>query len=165
MKPKIPPTCHPDRAYYAKGLCQSCYKSTKNAEARRAECHPERRAMAKGLCKACYNKARPKATCHPDRPVNCKGLCSRCYMLTWHYGAEPEQAKALADQRHCDICKQELSDPAGNGHRRGTEGHIDHDHVTGKIRGVLCGRCNVGLGMLRDSETALIRAIEYLKKD
>lgn len=41
---------------------------------------------------------------------------------------------------------------------------IDHDHVTGKIRGILCSRCNSGLGLLMDSITNLESAIQYLKK-
>ncbi len=41
--------------------------------------------------------------------------------------------------------------------------HVDHDHVTGELRGVLCIRCNTGLGGLQDSERILQRAIRYLQ--
>jgi len=40
---------------------------------------------------------------------------------------------------------------------------IDHDHKTGKVRGLLCRRCNIALGMLKDSNESLNRAIAYLK--
>lgn len=40
--------------------------------------------------------------------------------------------------------------------------HIDHDHVTGKVRGLLCNQCNVGLGSFRDNPELLQGAIEYL---
>ena len=41
--------------------------------------------------------------------------------------------------------------------------HIDHDHQTGRFRGLLCFNCNIGLGNFRDSITNLIRAAEYLQ--
>lgn len=42
---------------------------------------------------------------------------------------------------------------------------IDHDHITGKIRGHLCTPCNTGLGKLGDSVSGLENAIRYLKLD
>ena len=39
---------------------------------------------------------------------------------------------------------------------------IDHCHSTGKIRGLLCDRCNHGLGHFKDDINLLIKAIEYL---
>lgn len=40
---------------------------------------------------------------------------------------------------------------------------IDHDHKTGKVRGLLCRRCNTSLGLFRDDPNILKRAINYLK--
>jgi len=40
--------------------------------------------------------------------------------------------------------------------------HVDHDHLSGKVRGLLCGNCNKALGLLRDNTDFLIKAIEYL---
>ena len=42
---------------------------------------------------------------------------------------------------------------------------IDHDHSTGKVRGLLCHYCNTGLGFFRDSTSSLKSAIKYLKAD
>ena len=39
---------------------------------------------------------------------------------------------------------------------------IDHNHDTGKIRGLLCANCNRAIGLLQDDPTILIKAAEYL---
>ena len=40
---------------------------------------------------------------------------------------------------------------------------IDHDHKTGKVRGILCSNCNSGLGFFKDNTYKLLAAIDYLK--
>lgn len=40
--------------------------------------------------------------------------------------------------------------------------HVDHCHKTGKVRGILCHRCNIALGMLLDNPNACLRAAVYL---
>ena len=41
---------------------------------------------------------------------------------------------------------------------------IDHSHKTGTVRGLLCGPCNIGLGMFQDSPRLLLKAAQYLEK-
>lgn len=41
---------------------------------------------------------------------------------------------------------------------------VDHDHKTGLVRGLLCHRCNTGIGMLGDTAQGVFRAYEYLLK-
>lgn len=42
--------------------------------------------------------------------------------------------------------------------------HVDHDHATGKVRGILCNNCNVALGLLKDSHAKLNGLIDYLMR-
>jgi len=61
-------------------------------------------------------------------------------------------------QNHrCAICKDEC--PTGR------QLAVDHDHKTGKIRGLLCMECNIGLGKFKDSVDLLSKAISYLNKN
>lgn len=72
------------------------------------------------------------------------------------YGLTLEEYKNLWDKQLglCAICLITLEP--------GNFTQIDHCHITDKVRGLLCGLCNRGLGQFRDSITALNRAIEYL---
>lgn len=40
---------------------------------------------------------------------------------------------------------------------------VDHSHVSGKVRGLLCHGCNVGLGFFRERSESLLRAVDYLE--
>jgi len=65
--------------------------------------------------------------------------------------------QTLANQNgRCAICQ---TDDPGK-----TNWHADHDHETGQKRGVLCHKCNTGLGLLKDDVDVLCAAIEYLNK-
>ena len=68
-----------------------------------------------------------------------------------------DKQQMIDDQnRKCAICGDILVDGYGT--------HVDHDHETGKTRGVLCGGCNTGLGFFKDSVTSLSNAIKYLQE-
>lgn len=61
-------------------------------------------------------------------------------------------------QSKCGICGTEISNEPNH------KTHIDHDHVSGRIRGLLCDYCNHGLGNFKDDMGLLQKAIEYLQK-
>ena len=47
--------------------------------------------------------------------------------------------------------------------RENNEDRIDHDHNTGKVRGLLCISCNTGVGLFKDSPVILTGAVRYLE--
>lgn len=65
--------------------------------------------------------------------------------------------KMQSDQGHaCALCG--TNSPGGSSGRF----HIDHDHITGLIRALLCYKCNIGLGSFDDNPDKLRLAIAYL---
>lgn len=63
----------------------------------------------------------------------------------------------------CAIC---LEPPTHTefGNKKKTRLHVDHNHDTGVIRGLLCHGCNIALGMLKDDPIRVLKAYEYLTR-
>ncbi len=83
----------------------------------------------------------------------------RSKVLLKNYGIDSEEYDGLLSSQNgvCAICRQpEMLK------RRGKTAplSVDHDHTTGKIRGLLCSRCNTGLGLFRD-DTKLLKAATW----
>lgn len=74
------------------------------------------------------------------------------------YGLTVEQATAMLTEQgyRCAICRVRFVSSKSF--------HIDHNHETGAVRGVLCTRCNFGLGQLKDSPVVLRAALAYLER-
>jgi len=82
------------------------------------------------------------------------------YRLKKRYGITIDQYNdTLEKQNHCCyICKKHKSEfdkPFG----------VDHCHTTGKVRGLLCGKCNRAIGLLEDNKDIINSAKEYLEKN
>jgi len=75
------------------------------------------------------------------------------------YGMTVEEYDDLLARQdgHCGICE---AVDAGADHKRLP---VDHDHATGRVRGLLCHRCNRALGLLGDDIDLLRKAIKYLE--
>jgi hypothetical protein len=79
---------------------------------------------------------------------------------TRNFGVSREVMEAMLDWQGgvCRICERAFSEPE-------LPPAIDHDHHVGLVRGLLCHRCNLGLGNFRDNPAFLLAAIEYLRKN
>ena len=103
-------------------------------------------------CKVCQNK-HAKAF-HKQFPERTKQYeIKHNLMKDFGLTVETYDAMLVAQNGVCKIC----------GNPPTTERlSVDHDHQTGKLRGLLCRHCNVGLGHFRDDPNRLINACKYL---
>ena len=118
-------------------------------------------AKLKGRCQSCYNKAR-WASGH--RPPSVTPEQRRAARIKYRYGLTTVEydALALAQRGLCAICGEEPT-------RTGSPAHwdgklcIDHDHNTGRVRGLLCNDCNLLLKKHFTPER-LRAAADYLER-
>ena len=96
-------------------------------------------------CRAEYNKEHRKKNPGVEKYARIKYL----YNLSKE---EYEQMWELQG-KVCAICKETPSQP-----------HVDHDHLTGKVRKILCANYNRMLGQAKDNINVLEKAIDYLKE-
>jgi hypothetical protein len=82
---------------------------------------------------------------------------SRHYHLKRRYGIGAVEVEEMLESQGwaCPICATTLTAKTC---------HVDHDHKTGAVRGILCFNCNGGLGQFRDDPRALRQATAYLGK-
>jgi hypothetical protein len=80
----------------------------------------------------------------------------RGYALKAKYGIDYVEYKRILKSQNgvCAIC--------GGLNKCHNTLAVDHDHLTGRIRGLLCSRCNIAIGGARDSITILQKCIDYL---
>jgi len=100
-----------------------------------------------GSCKECFKKGSAESRKRLGKEHK------RNYNIKYHYGVTLEEINKF--DQCCNICgaKEE---------GRGYNMNVDHDHKTGKVRGLLCNSCNRGLGLL--GEDNLEKAILYLNQ-
>jgi hypothetical protein len=97
-------------------------------------------------CKLCHN-ARNRATI--------KSLYgnTRHYHLRQKYGIGVEDFERMVSAQGglCPICRKRAAV------------HVDHDHKTGKVRAILCEKCNGGMGLFREDLRVMRNAARYLR--
>ena len=111
------------------------------------------------MCKDCHNtyvreiwypknQEKQKASSKKWKDSN------RAAVLSHRYGIPVDDIRKLLKSAagKCKICGKEV------------KLELDHDHRTGKARGMLCKQCNQGLSKFRDSEEYLISAARYINK-
>lgn len=166
-------------------ICTRCHKEKEADQYRR---HP---GFADGLnsaCKAClgaadkarYQKKRPEILAQQkeyvaqQKELDPEGFKTRRNKAAANYRANPENTIKLRylkerygltveqyqemEKNQAGLCKICQKPPSGRWNRL----HVDHDHETGAIRGLLCFTCNVMLGHARDNLNVLQAAIAYL---
>lgn len=106
--------------------------------------------------------------------MNCdgyQGVCKHCddyrrneNRIKNKYGIDVKGVENLLLKQggRCAICRSSIT---FDWMRKDYNLHIDHDHMSKKVRGLLCSKCNMGLGCLGDTTFALERALSYLERN
>lgn len=103
-------------------------------------------------CKTCQHQQR--SVWNDQNPVRLKEQRRRADVRR-KFGITLEQYNQLM-QSECEVC-------GGTGDSLGRMA-LDHDHKTGAIRGVLCGKCNMALGLCTDDPSRLRALADYLER-
>jgi hypothetical protein len=124
------------------------YKCATCGATKSRDCFGSDKRNARGLkysCKDCINAKRRGAYQKENRKYHLKST----------YGITPEQYDDLSVQQGgvCAVCKEPSEKKL----------YVDHDHVSGDVRGLLCHKCNVAIGLLFDDPTRLERAAKYIR--
>jgi Recombination endonuclease VII len=136
------------RAYYAANP-EAREKSRAASRAWRAA-HPE---VARERCRT-WRQVNPEKAYVANRRGKQKFKCAK-------YGLSTDDGNTLleAQKYQCAICGVPEVVAPGNGSL-----HIDHDHATDHVRGLLCSNCNRGLGFFKDDPALLLEAARYLNR-
>ncbi|TXG80329.1 MAG: hypothetical protein E6R13_08355 [Spirochaetes bacterium] len=137
-----------------KALQENYYKSKKSPGGYHTKCKACCKAYHQEYHKQTY-KPNPRKLKYPYLESSYSKEYARNNHLLIKYGITIEEyRKRLDDQDYkCKICEQPL----------GERLCVDHCHTSGKVRGLLCHKCNQGLSLFKDSVQALKNAITYLE--
>lgn len=120
----------------------------------------QRRQARRAELKAVAQAAAPRRHQHWDDRRTAQqvaeGIVRKDAQRFAKYGLMPADVEAMrsAQNNQCPICDRPLTDVYT----------IDHCHAEGYVRGLLCHRCNSGLGMFEDNPELFARAVDYLER-
>jgi len=131
-------------------VCSKCGKENPTSEYRKRS----------NKCRSCRNKY--ALDWGKKNPEKLRGIILRSKLNGWNerrHGITPEEYNRMFIEQNgmCAICGVHQS-------KLNKRLCIDHDHSTGKIRGLLCNHCNFVIGHAHDNPDILMSAIVYLKK-
>jgi hypothetical protein len=133
--------------------CKAC------TSARRHEWYTENREREIARVRA-WQQANPeRLKASRDRNRDRRNRKMREIHLRNKFGLTPEEYERIfkAQDGVCALCERQPTP--------GISLHVDHDHATGEVRGLLCMRCNNALGLFREDPDLLRRAARYVTSD
>lgn len=148
-------------------VCTACH------QAHPAGDFPVRKGRPLRRCRACERTrlAAWKAA-HPDKAAQYRATRehkaktdpeTRAHLSKQRKRARLKSRYGLTPSGFLGFYKEQAGLCAICGGPPGKQGlHVDHDHATGRVRGLLCFDCNSGLGKFRDHVGLLLRAVTYL---
>jgi hypothetical protein len=127
--------------------CPVCDKHRARDEFARNASRPDGLQYA---CRNCVSAARK-----PRQRSEGSARRQHAYRRVWKYGITPCELTVMRVRQMdaCAICHEVCDDM-----------QIDHCHETGKVRGLLCGACNRGLGQFKDDVERMRSAVQYLSE-
>ncbi|GAB3658989.1 hypothetical protein GCM10027589_19860 [Actinocorallia lasiicapitis] len=148
--------------------CKTCFRRRSNAQYRKTASRlgkavQERVEVPDGFkrCPACeqvkahadWHRAASSSDGFASACKACRKERSARDWLKRSYGLTPEDVERMVAEQGglCAICGVRAAE------------HVDHDHRTGKVRGMLCFACNVTLGQFNDEAALFLRAVAYLQ--
>lgn len=145
--------------FYTKNTCatnRACKPCSRATSARYARSHPQLyrdlakrwKSNNKEKIRESNKRSRKRLSLQPEKLLAIR--------LRRYPGFTLEKFKAMLDTQNglCAICSKTQKPRLC----------VDHNHSTGVVRGLLCVKCNAGLGIFRDDPALMLRAIEYLQK-
>lgn len=142
------PACNTPTSSRAKWCSEKCRMKVRNKGKRQYE--------PQANCKMC-GKPNPTDARGRQNKVWCSKQCSNIWTTARQVGISIEECITFYRNvpKVCSICKVEETSKRLS---------LDHDHVTGKLRGLLCTNCNLGIGCFKDNPYLILSAADYLHR-